>query len=77
MKLKVNAETLQILCAPFFTLEACRAIVDFFEETGDDGNFTAGDLCLSFSEIPAHWRDDYSENEVLTELSNGNILVLN
>lgn len=77
MIIQITASTLCDLCAPHFTYEAAEAICDYFDECGVGINSvpSIGDICISFSEIPADWHDEYDEDAIIAELDNGNILV--
>lgn len=79
MKIEVNAETLRMLCAPYFSYEACKALCDYIDAIVYPGQEapSIGDLCTIYAEVPARYRDEYTEGEVIAELSNDNILVIN
>lgn len=77
MKIKVTAAMLCDLCGGRFTYEACEAIETFYEEIGGDATPTIGDICFSFSEIPADWKNDWNEDNLLAMLDNGNVVIMN
>lgn len=77
MTIKITASMLCDLCKGCFTYEATEAICDYFDECGCDCAPTIGDICISFSEVPADWRNDYDEECIIAELENGNIVVAN
>lgn len=59
-----------------FTHEACEAICQFMEDNDQPGPFRIGDIAISFCEVPASYESDYTEDEIIARLENGNILVL-
>lgn len=75
MKITITPMMLCDLCGGKFTLEACEALCDWFEEIGDrDFAPSIGDICVSFSEIPADDVEiDY--DNLITTLNNGNALI--
>ena len=76
MKITIIAEMLCELCGGKFTLEACRAICDFFAEVCDDSFAPAiGDICVSYSEIDADAIDEDDEEKIIAHLENGNVLL--
>lgn len=75
MKITIIPMMLCDLCGGKFTLEACEALCDWFEEIGDrDFAPTIGDICVSYSEIPADDAEEESDNVVAT-LNNGNVVI--
>ena len=77
MKVIINAATLHMLCAPHFTFEACEAIESYINECCPNIVLTVGDIYSAFSEIPAKDTYDFSNEEILAELDNGNIVIFN
>lgn len=75
INIKITAMMLCDLCGGKFTLEACEAICDFFEECGCAEPCSIGDICISFSEVPADWTDEYNEDNTIAVLDNGNVLI--
>lgn len=76
MKILVTAEMLCDLCGGHFTLDACKALCDYFDECGSNGDFTIGDICISFREVPADWIDEHGDDDVIAFLDNGNVLAV-
>lgn len=75
MTIKITAAMLCDLCGGKFTLEACEAIENYFEECGCNEAVYIGDICVSFGEIPQEWEDDYDEDNLIAVLDNGNVLI--
>jgi len=76
MKITITAIMLCDLLGGKFTLEACEALCDWFEDVADDSFAPAiGDIACSFSEMPADWVEDDDEENVIARLDNGNVLV--
>lgn len=75
INLKVTSSMLCDLCGGRFTYEACEAICNYFDECGCDEPMMIGDICISFSEIPASWVDEYNEENLIAPLANGNVLI--
>ena len=75
INIKTDANLLCELCAPKFTIEACAAIINYLNEMAPSDNFSIGDICISFSEMPSSWID--AEDNVIAELDNENVLILN
>ena len=76
MKITITAHMLCELCGGKFTLEACEALCNWFEEI-DDRDFAPaiGDICVSYSEIQADAIDEDDEEKIITHLDNGNVLL--
>lgn len=76
MKITITPEMLCTLCAPKFTLSACKAICELLED--GSGEYSVGDICLSYQEIPQDWVEEEPDNyNVITILDNGLVLVAN
>ena len=76
MKITITAMMLCDLLGGKFTLEACEALCDWFEDMADNDFAPAiGDIACSFSEMPADWADEEDEERVIARLNNGNVLV--
>ena len=76
MKITITAHMLCNLCEGKFTLEACEALCDWFEEIGDrDFAPTIGDICISYSELRAEDIDEDDEERIIAHLDNGNVLL--
>ena len=76
MKITITAHMLCELCGGKFTLEACEALCDWFEQIGDDSFAPAiGDICVSYSEIEADAIDEDDEEKIIAHLNNGNVLL--
>lgn len=76
MKITITAIMLCDLLGGKFTLEACEALCDWFEDVADNSFAPAiGDIACSFSEMPADWADEEDEENIIARLSNGNVLV--
>lgn len=73
MRITVTPEMLCTLCGGKFTLEACNAICELFEECGEAPMI--GDICVSYGEIPADWTDEYDDDNLIATLDNGNVLI--
>lgn len=76
MKITITAHMLCNLCEGKFTLEACEALCDWFEEIGDrDFAPAIGDVCISYSELRAEDIDEDDEERIIAHLDNGNVLL--
>lgn len=76
MKITITAHMLCNLCEGKFTLEACEALCDWFEEIGDrDFAPAIGDICISYSELRAEDIDEDDEERIIAHLDNGNVLL--
>ena len=76
MKITFTAHMLCDLCGGKFTLEACEALRDWFEETEDSSFAPAiGDIACCYSEIRAEDADEEDEENIIARLDNGNVLV--
>lgn len=76
MKITITANMLCDLCGGKFTLEACEALCDWFEETaGSDFAPAIGDICVSYSELDASWMEEDDEEKIIARLENGNVLI--
>ena len=76
MKITITAHMLCVLCGGKFTLEACEALCDWFEETaGRDFAPAIGDICVSYTEIGADDIEEDDEENIIARLNNGNVLM--
>lgn len=76
MKITITAHILCELCGGKFTLEACEALCDWFEEVTDrDFAPAIGDICVSYSEVNANAIDEDDEDKIIAHLDNGNVLL--
>lgn len=76
MKITITAHMLCDLCGGKFTLEACEALCDWFDETaGNDFAPAIGDICVSYSEMDASWVEEDDEEKIIARLNNGNVLI--
>lgn len=76
MKITITAIMLCDLLGGKFTLEACEALCDWFEEVATNDFAPAiGDIACSYSEMPADWADEEDEENVIARLGNGNVLI--
>ena len=76
MKITITANMLCDLLGGKFTLEACEALCDWFEDVADNSFAPAiGDIACSFSEMPADWVEDDDEENIIARLNNGNVLM--
>lgn len=76
MKITITAMMLCDLLGGKFTLEACEALCDYFEDMADSSFAPAiGDIACSYSEILADWVEDDDKVNVIALLNNGNVLV--
>ena len=73
MKITITAMMLCDLCGGKFTLEACEALCNYFEEHAPDAAPHIGDIACSYSEVSADWVED--DDRVITMLDNGNALI--
>ena len=76
MKITITAIMLCDLLGGKFTLEACEALCDWFEDVATNDFAPAiGDIACSFSEMPADWVEDEDEENIIARLGNGNVLI--
>lgn len=76
MKITITAIMLCDLLGGKFTLEACEALCNWFEDVADNSFAPAiGDIACSYSEIPADYMDEEDEKSVIARLDNGNVLI--
>lgn len=76
MKITITAIMLCDLLGGKFTLEACEALCDWFEDMADSSFAPAiGDIACSYSEMPASYMDEEDEENIIARLNNGNVLV--
>ena len=76
MKITITAMMLCDLCGGKFTLEACEALCNWFEETADyDFAPHIGDICVSYTEIGADDIEEDDEERIIARLDNGNVLM--
>lgn len=76
MKITITAMMLCDLLGGKFTLEACEALCDYFEDIATNDFAPAiGDIACSYSEMPADWVDEEDEENIIATLDNGNVLV--
>lgn len=77
MKITITAHMLCDLCGGKFTLEACEALCDWFEDVCCDDSFAPaiGDICVSYVEIDADSIDEDDEEYIIAHLDNGNVLL--
>ena len=76
MKITITAIMLCDLLGGKFTLEACEALCDWFEDMADNSFAPAiGDIACSYSEMPADWADEEDEENIIARLDNGNVLI--
>lgn len=76
MRITITAIMLCDLLGGKFTLEACEALCDWYEDVEDNSYAPAiGDLACSFSEIRAEDADEEDEENIIARLSNGNVLI--
>ena len=76
MKITITAIMLCDLLGGKFTLEACEALCDYFEDIATNDFAPAiGDIACSYSEMPADWVENDDEENVIAWLNNGNVLV--
>jgi hypothetical protein len=78
MKITITAHMLCDLCGGKFTLEACEALCDWFDDVCDDDSFAPaiGDICVSYVEIDADSIDEDDEEHIIARLDNGNVLLI-
>lgn len=75
MKITITAIMLCDLLGGKFTLEACEALCDWFEdETASSFAPAIGDIACSYSEMPASYMDE-DDDDIIARLNNGNVLV--
>lgn len=76
MKITVTAMMLCDLCGGKFTLEACEALCNWFNET-EDPNFAPhiGDICVCYTEVNADAIEEDDEDRIITRLDNGNVVL--
>lgn len=76
MKITITAIMLCDLLGGKFTLEACEALCDWFEDVATNDFAPAiGDIACSYSEMPADWVEDEDEENIIAWLNNGNVLI--
>lgn len=76
MKITITPMMLCDLCGGKFTLEACEALCDWFEQTASHDFAPAiGDICVSYSELDASWVEEDDEEKIIARLNNGNVLI--
>ena len=76
MKITITAIMLCDLPGGKFTLEACEALCDWFEDVATNDFAPAiGDIACSYSEMPADWVDEEDEENIIARLDNGNVLI--
>lgn len=76
MKITITAIILCDLLGGKFTLEACEALCDYFEDIATNDFAPAiGDIACSYSEMPADWVDEEDKKSIIARLNNGNVLV--
>lgn len=76
MKITITAIMLCDLLGGKFTLEACEALCDYFEDVATNDFAPAiGDIACSYSEMPADYMDEEDEENIIVRLNNGNVLV--
>lgn len=76
MKITITAMMLCDLLGGKFTLEACEALCDWFEDVADNSFAPAiGDIACSYSEIRAEDADEEDEENIIARLDNGNVLI--
>ena len=76
MKITITAIMLCDLLGGKFTLEACEALCDYFEDIATNDFAPAiGDIACSFSEMPADYVDEDDEENIIAQLDNGNVLI--
>ena len=74
MKITITAIMLCDLLGGKFTLEACEALCNYFEDIATNDSAPAiGDIACSYSEIRADWVED--DDDVIARLDNGNVLI--
>jgi len=76
MKITITAMMLCDLLGGKFTLEACEALCDYFEDIATNDFAPAiGDIACSFSEMPADYMDEDDKENIIAQLDNGNVLI--
>jgi hypothetical protein len=76
MKITITAIMLCDLLGGKFTLEACEALCDRFEDVATNDFAPAiGDIACSYSEMPADYMDEEDEENIIARLNNGNVLI--
>lgn len=76
MKITITAMMLCDLLGGKFTLEACEALCDYFEDVAtNDFAPTIGDIACSYSEMPADYVNEDDEENIIAQLDNGNVLI--
>ena len=76
MKITITAMMLCDLLGGKFTLEACEALCDYFEDVATNDFAPAiGDIACSYSEIRAEDADESDEENIIAQLDNGNVLI--
>lgn len=76
MKITITAMMLCDLLGGKFTLEACEALCDWFEDETDSSFAPAiGDIACSYSEMSAEDVDEDNEENIIARLDNGNVVI--
>lgn len=76
MKITITAIMLCDLLGGKFTLEACEALCNHFEDVATNDFAPAiGDIACSYSEMPADYMDEEDEKNIIARLNNGNVLI--
>ena len=75
MTITITPEMLCDLCGGKFTLKACEAICNYFDEGCEDACPRIGDIYVSFEEIPQNWLEEENEDDLIAVLDNGNALI--
>lgn len=78
MTITITPEILCALCIGRFSLEACEAICNYFDECGENACPYIAEICLGFAEISAEdFASEYGEDEeyLIETLENGNVLI--
>lgn len=76
MKITITAMMLCDLLGGKFTLEACEALCDYFEDVATNDFAPAiGDIACSYSEMPADYVNEDDEENIIAQLDNGNVLI--
>lgn len=74
MKITITANMLCDLLGGKFTLEACEALCNYFEDIADrDFAPAIGDIACSYGELDASWLE--GDEYVIAELDNGNVVI--
>lgn len=76
MKITITPMMLCDLLGGKFTLEACEALCDWFDQTADNDFAPAiGDIACSYSEIEESCLEEDDEERIIARLDNGNVLI--